>query len=48
MWLFVDRLHAPLLGAKLVADFLVFTCGCLWVMRLVVFRRSAPDLCSPV
>jgi putative flippase GtrA len=38
MWLLVERLHGPLLPAKLLADFLVFTCGNLLVMRLVVFR----------
>jgi len=42
IWAFVDQWHAPLLAAKLVADFFVFTVGGLWMMRFVVFRLKAP------
>ncbi|HEY3447993.1 MAG TPA: GtrA family protein [Myxococcales bacterium] len=35
----VDHLHVPLLPAKLLCDLLVFTCGCLLVMRLFIFRQ---------
>ncbi|MBI5548843.1 MAG: GtrA family protein [Deltaproteobacteria bacterium] len=37
LWTLVDRLRAPLLGGKLLADLLVFACGNLWMMRLLVF-----------
>ena len=42
IWLLVDHWHAPILAAKLFADFLVFTVGGLWMMRFVVFRLKTP------
>jgi putative flippase GtrA len=46
IWLLVDHWTVPILVAKLLADFLVFTVGGLWMMRFVVFRLKAKPAAS--
>jgi len=43
MWLLLERIHAPVLVAKLLVDLLVFGVGNLWAMRCLVFRVPGAD-----
>jgi putative flippase GtrA len=47
VWLLADRLGAPVVIAKLIADLAVFSAGQLLVLRYLVFPRRGPGAASP-